>query len=335
MKLKKISWKRGMSTTFIGTVLIFIILILFFAVLERFLIQSKILSTQMAADSISDGTAVMLSKKGGGYDEAVDYAQDIADEIDNATNIDISDITIDQDSLSDKKVNVTVSTDNYYTATGSYLLMDSESQKEYTLSAVSETKYRKSVSAGGGSMSATAEGGLEGTKLLNQYDPAWSSYPYYGETVGTAGCGPTAYAMALSYLLDEDLTPVDVITKAGLTYSYEGMCIPISSAFGVRIIYRSGDGIASAASDGISPSSILAQNFIRYAEEGYPIIAGVWGRNFGKFEHSYVSHIVFVRGVDDSGNILINDPACGMSHTMSQAEFFHDIKNYVVLQQKD
>lgn len=119
----------------------------------------------------------------------------------------------------------------------------------------------------------------------------------YGRTstIASSGCGPTSMAMVLTYLMGEEITPID-------TARY-------SEQHGYRV---EGNGTyaglfpAMAAEYGLNctQENPTAQNIINSLSEGNIIIAHMGPGTFTKG-----GHYIVLKGLDANGNVIIADPA--------------------------
>ena len=130
----------------------------------------------------------------------------------------------------------------------------------------------------------------------NQTDARWGN-KMYGKsgTIGEAGCGPTALAIAVASLTDQKVTPYDVAQwSVENGYRCEGngsyhSLIPDGGAhYGLTVT-------------GIGNNS---KKLVEALQEGKLVIAIM---TKGHFTSS--GHFIVLRGVTEDGNILVADPA--------------------------
>lgn len=130
----------------------------------------------------------------------------------------------------------------------------------------------------------------------SQEDKQWNTAPYGSGTVGKDGCGPTSLAMIVATLYDQTVTP-DTMAKLGAangSYGPDGTIHePLLQAAKQKY------GITYTDLTGKSMNDLVA-----YVKSGGLIYMA--GQGPAPFTSS--GHIVVMRGVDDSGNIIIADP---------------------------
>lgn len=130
----------------------------------------------------------------------------------------------------------------------------------------------------------------------NQTDSRWGNQMYgKSGTIGEAGCGPTALAIAVASLTDQKVTPYDVAQwSVENGYRCEGngsyhSLIPAGGAhYGLTVT-------------GIGNNS---KKLVEALQEGKLVIAIM---TKGHFTSS--GHFIVLRGVTEDGNILVADPA--------------------------
>ena len=143
-----------------------------------------------------------------------------------------------------------------------------------------------------------------GVPYYSQKDSRWSNIPYEsgrGDTIGNAGCGPAAFAMAASKETGSEINPVQAsrVMKAvgardntGTNWSGIGKA---ANAYGLRSIMSR------------NPSG----NFIdSQLANGHPVVlagrSGGYGGNMTPYTKA--GHYVVATGVDKNGNYEISDP---------------------------
>ena len=111
-------------------------------------------------------------------------------------------------------------------------------------------------------------------------------------TIADGGCGYTACAMVATYLSGELITPAD-IAEWGQDYYIpkEGMDWELIPA------------VAKHYDLGEVTQKFYIEDVLKSLEEGKPVICA---QDKGAFTDS--GHIIVLRGIDENGNILVNDP---------------------------
>lgn len=130
----------------------------------------------------------------------------------------------------------------------------------------------------------------------NQTDARWGN-KMYGKsgTIGEAGCGPTALAIAVASLTDQKVTPYDVAQwSVENGYRCEG-----SGSY--HSLIPDGGAHYGLTVTGIGNNS---KKLVEALQEGKLVIAIM---TKGHFTSS--GHFIVLRGVTEDGNILVADPA--------------------------
>lgn len=150
--------------------------------------------------------------------------------------------------------------------------------------------------ANGPHLEATSISATKG-EFVNYYQTDYPNVQYsdYG-TIATYGCGPTALAMVLTYLLDEEITPIETAQKgynSQVNYTCENGTY--WSYFG-----------AMADEYGVSceQMAMSKENIINNLNDDKTLIL-IMGP--GDFTSS--GHFIVARGIDDDGKIIVADPA--------------------------
>lgn len=130
----------------------------------------------------------------------------------------------------------------------------------------------------------------------NQTDARWGNKPYgKTSTIGRAGCGPTALAIAVASLTNNKVTPYDVaqwsVANGGLcegSGSYHSLIPNGGRHYGLTVtsIGRDGKQLVEALQSGKLVIAIMSK---------------------GHFTSS--GHFIVLRGVTEDGKILVADPA--------------------------
>lgn len=130
----------------------------------------------------------------------------------------------------------------------------------------------------------------------NQTDARWGNKPYgKTSTIGRAGCGPTALAIAVASLTDNKVTPYDVaqwsMANGGVcegSGSYHSLITNGGRHYGLTVtsIGRDGKKLVEALQSGKLVVAIMSK---------------------GHFTSG--GHFIVLRGVTEDGKILVADPA--------------------------
>lgn len=133
-------------------------------------------------------------------------------------------------------------------------------------------------------------------EFVNYYQTDYANVAYgsYG-TISSHGCGPTSLAMVLSYLLDEEITPIQTTKDAeqggytsakGTYHSYFGA---MAEKYGVEC--RQIDGVST---NQITESLNNDKTLIMLMGPGHFTSSG---------------HFIVIRGLDENGKAIVADPA--------------------------
>ena len=130
----------------------------------------------------------------------------------------------------------------------------------------------------------------------NQTDARWGNEPYgKTSTIGRAGCGPTALAIAVSSLTPNRVTPYDVaqwsMANGGVcegSGSYHSLIPNGARYYGLTVISIGRDG----------------KKLVEALQQGKLVIAIM---SKGHFTSS--GHFIVLRGVTSEGKLLVADPA--------------------------
>ena len=117
--------------------------------------------------------------------------------------------------------------------------------------------------------------------------------PYGSSTIAEAGCGPSCFAMVVSYLTGQTITPADVVAWCGNAYYVPGAGTSWSFFAGAAEHY----GIGSVT------TTTSAEEVMIALSEGHPVISS---QSPGLFTGG--GHFIVLRGITADGKILVNDP---------------------------
>ena len=133
--------------------------------------------------------------------------------------------------------------------------------------------------------------------MYSQGDPAWGSYLYGGrDPMASYGCGPTALAIAVTSLSGQEVTPVDT---ARWSYANGYFSPGRGSVHGLIPRGAESYGLKAEKLAAITPDSF---RMVLSADKLLVLLMGP-----GDFSDS--GHFIVAYGYDDSGCILIADPA--------------------------
>lgn len=122
----------------------------------------------------------------------------------------------------------------------------------------------------------------------------WEYQEAYGRgTIAQYGCGPSSFAMVVSYLKNETITPADVVAWCGNDYYVPGAGTSWSFFAAAAEHYNIGSVTTTTSS----------QEVIQALQEGRPVISS---QSAGLFTRG--GHYIVLRGVTLEGKILVNDP---------------------------
>ena len=137
---------------------------------------------------------------------------------------------------------------------------------------------------------------LDGLTYFNQLDERWANEMYgKTDTIGVAGCGPTALAIAISNLTGDETDPVEVAE-----WSYENGYVCEGSGSYISLIPNAAEHFGLAV-EKLGKSN--AEELVEHPEDGKMIIAIMGAGHF-----TNTGHFIVLRGVTDDGKILVADP---------------------------
>ena len=137
---------------------------------------------------------------------------------------------------------------------------------------------------------------LDGLTYYNQLDERWANEMYgKTDTIGVAGCGPTALAIAISNLTGDETDPTEVAE-----WSYENGYVCEGSGSYISLIPNAAEHFGLSV-EKLGKSS--AEEIKQHLEDGKMIIAIMGAGHF-----TSTGHFIVLRGVTDDGKILVADP---------------------------
>ena len=158
-----------------------------------------------------------------------------------------------------------------------------------------------------------------------QWDERWAGYPYGSSDIQHCGCGVTSMAMVIATFCDNTVTPpdmADMSMKNGGYVSGQGSSMPVVVA-------------AAAKKYPINYKEIGIGDVDKYIRDKKALV--IWGCNTGYFSSSSSGHVMVIRGVTDSGGILIADPNRQDNNTKEfTSEFIaSEAKYFIAVWKKD
>ena len=146
---------------------------------------------------------------------------------------------------------------------------------------------------------------LDGLTYYNQLDERWANEMYgKTDTIGVAGCGPTALAIAISNLTGDETDPVEVAE-----WSYENGYVCEGSGSYISLIPNAAEHFGLSV-EKLGKSN--AEELVEHLEDGKMIIAIMGAGHF-----TNTGHFIVLRGVTDDGKILVADPVSYNRSTMA------------------
>jgi len=146
---------------------------------------------------------------------------------------------------------------------------------------------------------------LDGLTYFNQLDERWANEMYgKTDTIGVAGCGPTALAIAISNLTGDETDPVEVAE-----WSYENGYVCEGSGSYISLIPNAAEHFGLNV-EKLGKSN--AEELVEHLEDGKMIIAIMGAGHF-----TNTGHFIVLRGVTDDGKILVADPVSYNRSTMA------------------
>lgn len=132
--------------------------------------------------------------------------------------------------------------------------------------------------------------------LFLQWDARWGYVPYGKHNIGISGCGPTCLSMVLYSLTgDKSLTP-DFLAQRAMNEGYYVEGVGTSWTFLTNVCKDYGVNVT--LTEIITPEKIK-----EYTAAGGLIICSM-----GPGDFTDTGHFIVVRGITDTGKLLINDP---------------------------
>lgn len=169
------------------------------------------------------------------------------------------------------------------------------------------TKSGANVS--GASASSSGCGVAAGDFVLYlQFDSKWGGNPYAGSTISASGCGPSSLAMVVATLKDKSVTPAETAEwSQDNGHTYDGGSAwslfsegPANWGLKSQTLFTSNDNDF----DPSRPTSSDVDAAVQVLRTGGLVIAS----GTGPIPFTTSGHIIVIRGVDESGKLLVGDP---------------------------
>ena len=143
--------------------------------------------------------------------------------------------------------------------------------------------------------------------MYYQWHYTGAQYAFGGGDIGTSGCGPTSFAMVVTYLLGEKITPPDVVKWAGArTYYSPGVGTSWNFFTDAVANYKCGNMVQTTD----------AQAVLKALSENRPVISS---QRRGIFTSQ--GHFIVLRGITADGKVLVNDPNDNATKNFINREF--------------
>ena len=146
---------------------------------------------------------------------------------------------------------------------------------------------------------------VNGFDYYSQNDDAWKSKSYIsnlakdGATMGDSGCGPTAMSMVVSQASNGKVTPTQMADLASRTGFRD------ETGTNAGFIGFAGDTYGLQHQDAYNPSAEYIQQQVA---AGNSVVLNGYSNGSNNSAFTKAGHYVVAVGMDDNGNILVNDP---------------------------
>lgn len=156
-----------------------------------------------------------------------------------------------------------------------------------------------------GEITNTAPNGMT-IPLYYQYSGGWQNIAFGGGNIASSGCSVTCIAMVFSYLLDQRITPDQIVAWTGNRYYVH----PAGQSWSIFT--------ACADQWGVECQNLgkNANSVVNALSSGKPVIASMGPGTF-----TSAGHFIVLRGVTESGKILVNNPSDNVSKNHVNKEF--------------
>ena len=143
-------------------------------------------------------------------------------------------------------------------------------------------------------------GGGFGT-YFSQNDPKWKDSSYNtgsdNATMGEAGCGPTAMAMAISDATGKKVDPMTMANMAKMTGNRD------YTGTNWNFINNASNAYGVGTTQILNPTS---RDIISELKSGSPVVLS--GASDSSGPYTKAGHYIVARGIDANGNVIVDDP---------------------------
>ena len=142
-----------------------------------------------------------------------------------------------------------------------------------------------------------ADAGGMSIPLFYQGDSRWWDKKFGGGNMSSSACGPTCFAMVITYLTGNALYPDAVVDKIGKKYSTSvgldwSMFGEVAPEYGCTAKFC---------------GAVNAKGIVKALKENKPVIVSTSGYGTTR-EFTKKGHFIVLRGLTEDGKILVNDP---------------------------
>lgn len=169
--------------------------------------------------------------------------------------------------------------------------------------------------AGGGSNTGSCNGNgtpsafVDGFAIYNQNDPQWANNSYgTASTIGKAGCGPSAMAMIITALTNQQVTPADT-AKYGAEHGTTADNGAGGSLWNVADVLSKNWGLTSqqiyshSNLTGVVETDISVAQINEYLRDGGLVLAS----GTGSIPYTANGHFIVIRAVTENNTWLVGD----------------------------
>lgn len=211
----KINFKKGTGTFILGWYMMIMCLFIAVVLIDQYSKYDQALQTQMAVDSIADGSATYASTLTGDDENEIEEdinarAEEIGDLIEDETGVyEINNYNYLIDVNGDEgEIDATIitHTPNSYGNFADLYNVDDGGLGYYSITRHTTASFSRIIA---GNYAVMCDGDyLEGHVHFNQYDARWGNKLYGNQgTIASSACGPTSLAMVVTELTNTTLTP--------------------------------------------------------------------------------------------------------------------------------